>query len=101
MKMMETPIIDFVQKYIDSSKIRLHMPGHKGKGEIEKYDITEIEGADYLHISEGIIGNSEINASHLFNSKRTIYSVEGSSACIKAMCFSFQHPAMKAQKIEE
>ena len=63
------------------------MPGHKGKTELEKYDITEIYGADYLHDSNGIIKESENNASKLFNSKLTLYSTEGSSTVIKAMCY--------------
>lgn len=28
---MDTPICDFVNKYIDSDFSRFHMPGHKGK----------------------------------------------------------------------
>ncbi len=85
--MMKTPIVDFVKKYIDSDTVRLHMPGHKGLGNIEKYDITEIKGADYLHTSSGIIEESENNASKLFSSKKTLFSTEGSSTVIKAMCY--------------
>ena len=45
---METPICDFVKEYADNSYSRFHMPGHKGRKFIgcEKYDITEIDGAD-------------------------------------------------------
>lgn len=84
---MNTPIVDFVRKYADSDCVRLHMPGHKGKEFIgpEKYDITEIDSADVLYSAEGIIKESENNASRLFSSFRTYYSVEGSSLCIKAM----------------
>ena len=62
------------------------MPGHKGKGELgfEKYDITEFSGADSLLNPEGIIAESEKNASKLFGC-RTLYSTEGSSHCIRAM----------------
>lgn len=80
---MEAPICDFVEKYKDSNTVRLHMPGHKGKG--YPYDITEIDGADALYVAQGIIGKSEENASSLFGSYKTLYSVEGSSLCIKAM----------------
>ncbi len=84
---MNTPIRDFVLKYAESEKIRLHMPGHKGKSflGVEKYDITEIDGADVLYNAKGIIKESEENASVLFSSYRTFYSTEGSSLCIKAM----------------
>ena len=61
---MNTPICDFVKKYAESSPLRLHMPGHKGKGLLgcERLDITEICGADVLYSPEGIIAESEKNA---------------------------------------
>jgi len=87
--MMNTPICDFVKKYASKGKIRLHMPGHKGKNIIggEMLDITEIDGADVLYHSNGIINQSQQNASKLFGTKRTVYSVEGSSLCIRAMVY--------------
>ena len=83
---MNTPICDFVNNYIKSDSLRLHMPGHKGKGffGMEKYDITEIFGADSLYEADGIIKESENNASSLFGCD-TFYSTEGSSLCIRAM----------------
>ncbi len=83
---MKTPICDFVRRYADSGAVRLHMPGHKGVGETEKFDITEIKGADSLYEAEGIIAESEANASELFGCN-TLYSTEGSSQCIRAMLF--------------
>ena len=84
---MNTPIRDFVAKYAEAEKTRLHMPGHKGVSflGVERYDITEIDGADVLTDAQGIIRESEKNASELFSSYRTFYSAEGSSLCIKAM----------------
>ncbi len=83
---MNTPICDFVKKYQESEPIRFHMPGHKGMGKSDSvaYDITEIEGADSLYAADGIIRESEENASTLFGCK-TYYSTEGSSQCIRAM----------------
>ena len=48
---METPIADFVRRYVDSGMVRAHMPGHKGKPFLgcETLDITEIQGADSLY----------------------------------------------------
>ena len=80
---MKTPICDFVNKYVDDKAVRLHMPGHKGHD--YPHDITEIEGADALYVSDGIIKESEENASLLFGSGKTLYSCEGSSLCIKTM----------------
>ena len=65
---MNTPICDFVNSYIKRDALRLHMPGHKGEPLLgmEQYDITEIPGADSLYEAEGIIAQSEKNASALF-----------------------------------
>ncbi len=86
---MNTPIVDFVKKYKKSRKSRFHMPGHKGKKRLgfERYDITEIDGADVLYSCSGIIKQSQQNASFLFGSKATLYSTEGSSLAIRAMLF--------------
>lgn len=85
---MKTPICDLVRDYADSDALRLHMPGHKGKSFLgmESLDITEISGADSLYDAEGIIKESEDNASRLFGC-RTLYSTEGSSQCIRAMLY--------------
>lgn len=85
---MNTPIYDFVRHYADSNTLRLHMPGHKGIGTlgIEHLDITEICGADSLYEANGIIQESEQNASLLFGCP-TFYSAEGSSLCIRAIVF--------------
>jgi arginine/lysine/ornithine decarboxylase len=84
---MNTPICDFVKAYADSAAVRLHMPGHKGRGTlgVESLDITEIAGADVLYAPDGVIAQSQQNATALFGSAKTLYSVEGSSLCIRAM----------------
>ncbi|MBQ4573835.1 MAG: DegT/DnrJ/EryC1/StrS family aminotransferase [Clostridia bacterium] len=84
---MKTPIVDFVRAYARSNTLRLHMPGHKGvlRLGMESYDITEIKGADSLFEANGIIAESEANASSLFGSGATFYSTEGSSLCIRGM----------------
>ena len=95
---MNTPIYDFVKDYASKDPVRLHMPGHKGNcvnegttagswtDLVSKYDITEIDGADYLSAPCGIIAESEANAGKLFGCN-TFYSTEGSSLCIRAMLF--------------
>lgn len=86
---MNTPIVDFVKKYANSDALRLHMPGHKGNAFLgcEKFDITEITGADVLYSADGIIAESQKNAAALFGTKTTLYSTEGSSLCIRAMLY--------------
>ena len=90
---MTTPIVDFVRHYAQSGTSRLHMPGHKGQSLLgfEPWDITEIKGADELYEAEGIIAESEANATRLFGTAHTYYSTEGSSQCICAMlCLALQ-----------
>ena len=86
---MNTPIYDFVQNYIKSNATRLHMPGHKGVSFLgcEQSDITEIRGADELYAPTGIIRESEENATHLFDTAKTVYSAGGSSQSINAMLY--------------
>ncbi len=82
---MRTPIDDYIRAYIASNATRLHMPGHKGSTAPE--DITEIDGADVLYHSNGIIAQSQRYAAELFGSAKTVYSTEGSSLAIRAMLY--------------
>lgn len=85
---MDTPIIDFLEKYNASGTLRCHMPAHKGKvgfGFGFSDDITEISGADSLFEAEGIIARSERNMSLLYGTAATVYSAAGSTLCIQAM----------------
>ena len=86
---MKTPVCDFLREYGESGTVRMHMPGHKGKPETgcDACDLTEIEGADELYRSRGILRESEENAASLFGTGRTVYSAEGSSLCIRAMLY--------------
>ncbi|MBE5782605.1 MAG: amino acid decarboxylase [Clostridiales bacterium] len=86
---MDTPICDFVKEYAKGNALRLHMPGHKGASLLgmEKWDITEIPGADVLYHCDGIIKKSQENAAALFGTARTLYSAEGSSLSIRAMLY--------------
>ena len=101
---MKTPIFDFVKNYNDQNQSRFHMPGHKGVPFLgcEPLDITEIDGADVLYSGDGIINESENNASKLFGSLKTFYSVEGSSLCIKvmlsALSLKFKNPYVLAAR---
>lgn len=88
---MNTPIYDYLMSYAKSEILRMHMPGHKGYksdnllSQIYSLDITEITGAGNLFENEGIISESEKNATELFGTKATFYSTSGSTLCIQAM----------------
>lgn len=86
---MNTPIWDFANRYANSSSARFHMPGHKGTGPLgfEQLDITEFDGADSLFCANGIIKESEANATKLFGTGATFYSCEGSSLSVRAMLY--------------
>ena len=86
---MNTPIADFVNHYARQEMSRFHMPGHKGAAFLgcETLDITEVKGADSLYEADGIIAESEANATKIFHTGKTVYSTEGSSQCIRAMLY--------------
>ena len=85
---MKTPVCDFVRDYGEKQTLRLHMPGHKGKSLLgmEDRDLTEIPGADDLYDPQGILAQSEKNASALFGCP-TYYSTEGASQCVRGMLY--------------
>ena len=87
---MDTPICDFIEKYAQADAIRLHMPGHKGKGVLfdwERYDLTEICGAPSLFEGDALTALSEQNLSAIFDTGASFYSCEGSSLCVRAMLY--------------
>lgn len=76
-----------MKAYGEGDTVRAHMPGHKGRGDLlARYDLTEVAGADSLFEADGIIRESEENASRLFGA-HTFYSTEGSSHGIRAMVY--------------
>lgn len=88
---MNTPVCSYLKEYAEKNMLRMHMPAHKGKrigsllDDVLAYDITEIKGADSLFEAGGIISESEKNASELFKTISTIFSVQGSTLCIQTM----------------
>lgn len=84
---MNTPVADFLENYAASQVSRLHMPGHKGQPFLgcEALDITEVAGADVLGQAQGILCESQQNATRLFGTGKTLFSAGGSSQCVRAM----------------
>lgn len=80
---MNTPIHDFLMNYAASGTLRCHMPGAKGVS--YPLDITEIDGADSLYESSGIIARSEEIAAKLFGAEKTLFSCSGSTLSIQTM----------------
>ena len=68
-----------------------HMPGHKRNAKFNipssEIDITEIDGFDNLHSPDGVIKELEEELAKLYNTEKSIISVNGSSCCIlSAIC---------------
>lgn len=83
------------------------MPGHhRGKG-IHKYlkefwgenvflfDITEVEGMDYLHKPEGVIKEAQELAAKAFGAKKTFFLINGSTVGNLVMLVSTLNPQDK------
>ncbi|WP_425446836.1 aminotransferase class I/II-fold pyridoxal phosphate-dependent enzyme [Dethiothermospora halolimnae] len=99
---MNTPLINGLKKYINENNIRFHMPGHKGKkvlselyDMIPSIDVTEVRGTDNLHNPRSIILKSQNLASRIFKTKKTFYSVNGTTAGIYSAINSVLYPKEK------
>lgn len=85
------PYVDAVEKYVKEKRIPFHMPGHKqGKGVHPKlkdlwgkniflYDLTEVDGLDYLNSPNGVIKQAEKLATKAFHTKHTFFLINGST----------------------
>ncbi|MDR1354223.1 MAG: aminotransferase class I/II-fold pyridoxal phosphate-dependent enzyme [Oscillospiraceae bacterium] len=87
-------LADSIKKYIDQNPIRFHMPGHKGIGTLEQYDLTELPGLDNLYNSRGCIKELENNIGNLYGC-RSIISTGGATLCIQTMMASTLNPGNK------
>jgi len=90
----QTPIMDALYDICGSAKARFCTPGHKGDpgffgGEMLKYDITELPGADNLLTPTGAINESQnLHAGHI-HAGAAYYTTGGSTAGILAMLSLF------------
>lgn len=86
-----TPIHDFITDYLKADTVSFHMPGHKGSqfykrfgyhdflNQMMDYDITEIDGADNLFQTEGIIKATQDKYAKLYNVKKSYLMINGTS----------------------
>lgn len=94
------PYVSSVEKYVKERRIPFHMPGHKqGKGvnnvllrlwgkEIFKYDLTEVDGLDYVNAPSGVIAEAEKLAASAFNTEETFFLINGSTVGNQAAIMS-------------
>lgn len=77
-----------LKEYGQSDYCAYHMPGHKRTlfgdmpPELFQADITEIDGFDNLHQSEGILKELQEKAAALYGAEETFYLVNGSTCGI-------------------
>ena len=77
-----------------------HMPGHKRQIRSEylpeslpwAIDITEIDEFDNLHHAEGILKESMDYAAKYYGVQSSLYSVNGSTACLLSAVFASAKP---------
>ena len=91
---MHTPIYDMLKNYKDLDAIRMHMPGHKGKGEgdfscISEIDVTEISATDDLYEAKGAIKEAQELAAKAYGAAYTQFLTNGSTAGVIAALTSF------------
>lgn len=102
---MEKYLYEKLAELNQSDEYPFHMPGHKRNviqkkalkhnisgnpvREVVQMDITEIEGFDNLHHSEGIIQQEQEFAAKLYGARQTFYLVNGSTCgVLSAICGS-------------
>ncbi|RDU23572.1 aminotransferase class I/II-fold pyridoxal phosphate-dependent enzyme [Anaerosacchariphilus polymeriproducens] len=73
-----------LKKHHESNIYPFHMPGHKRNmknfGNFFQMDITEIDGFDNLHHTEGILEEAQNRTAKLYGSKEVHFLVNGSTA---------------------
>ena len=81
-----------LEAYAASDYYPFHMPGHKrvplAMPNPYTIDITEIDGFDDLHHSEGILKAAQKRAAELYGAKQSFYLVNGSTCGILTAVFA-------------
>ena len=88
---IKTPVKDFLLEHAGTRPVSFHMPGHKGSDlyrrcghgdfleNIFDCDVTEIQGADNLFQTEGILKESQERYAELYEVKKSYLQINGSS----------------------
>ncbi|MDO4176176.1 MAG: aminotransferase class I/II-fold pyridoxal phosphate-dependent enzyme [Bacillota bacterium] len=88
---VKTPVKDFLLEHARIKPVSFHMPGHKGAelyrrcghgdflDNIFDCDVTEIQGADNLFQTEGILKEAQDRYAELYEVKKSYLQINGSS----------------------
>lgn len=98
--MKKEHIASRLAEYAKSDVVRLHMPGHKGKGKgefssIYGYDITELSFSDNLAKPEGIIANAQNDIANILGAKKSYILTGGSTLGIFVMVYAVRNLGKK------
>lgn len=82
---MKMPLNDALRSFADQDRVRLHMPGHKGRGFAgARLDVTELSGTDNLHHPTGAIAESQRELARVYGSKAAHILVGGTTSGLVA-----------------
>ena len=97
-----TPIYTALQEYAIKDYLRLHMPGHIGKGikqeelrHLAALDLTEIPGLDDLHLPTGVIKRSQELLAGAFGAAKSYFLVNGATSGIHALFLALNQDGNK------
>jgi len=94
------PLVEAVIDYVNKNRWAFHMPGHMRGGAIPepldewfgdklyKLDLTEVQHLDYLHSSNGVIGEAQRLAADAFDVRETRFLINGTTVGVQAMMLS-------------
>ncbi len=95
---MKKGLVDGLRQIKKENLVSFHMPGHKNNKSYFKeklktldlidIDITEIPGADHLHVPTSSIMNSQKKLSEYYQSHKSYFLVNGSTCGILSMIFA-------------
>lgn len=96
---MQSRLAQRLEQYRNLQRISLAMPGHKGgrgiPDELRKhffsYDVTELSDTDSLYESEGALKEAQERAARFYQSRETLFLVNGSTSGIFIMLLSCCH----------
>ncbi len=86
MRKRSSTLEELLVSYGDSDFYGFHMPGHKRNTKLMgghlpyKMDITEIDGFDDLHHTEGILLEAQQRAARIYGAQETFFLVNGSTS---------------------